>query len=211
MTSMFRQNFRGMRGHIFAQDGGGVETLMVVLTKLGLEVQRREVPDASFALEPCGLRAESDVLFVDGDVDRVLTSDMLAIGLPPATVIGLVGVEAPSRLKALMVQGATAFLRKPIYAGSVYTALVLGINQYLQRKAIADQLEEHQDRRRRRRSVIKAVVLLMAKQGLNDDEAYAVLRSESMSRQMSIEEYCERYLAGFPELSGIIAQVSNRR
>ncbi|SEG66788.1 Two-component response regulator, AmiR/NasT family, consists of REC and RNA-binding antiterminator (ANTAR) domains [Methylobacterium sp. 190mf] len=211
MTSMFRQNFRGMRGHIFAQDGGGVETLVAVLTKLGLEVQRHEASDAGFELEPSGLRPESDVLFVDGDVDRVLTSDMLVVGLPPAAVIGLVGVEAPSRLKALMVQGATAFLRKPIYAGAVYTALVLGINQYLQRKTVADELEEHQDRRRRRRSVIKAVVRLMAQQGLNDDEAYAVLRRDSMSRQLSLEEYCERYLTGGAESNGISGQVSIRR
>jgi AmiR/NasT family two-component response regulator len=96
----------------------------------------------------------------------------------------------------------TAFLRKPIYAGAVYTTLFLGVNQYLQRKALADQLSEHQDRRRRRRLVIKTIVRIMERHSVDDDEAYAILRRDSMRSRLSLEDYCEQYLAFRSEPTG---------
>ncbi|MDQ9782798.1 hypothetical protein RF094_08825, partial [Serratia marcescens] len=89
--------------------------------------------------------------------------------------IGLVGVEAPSRLKALVNLGATSFLRKPVHGGAVYTALFLGINQFLLRTDMYEKLQDLESRRRGRRAVIRAVVTLMQETGLNDDDAYSAL------------------------------------
>src|SRR5207253_1014039 len=81
--------------------------------------------------------------------------------LPPVPVIGLVGVEAPSRLKALVNLGATSFLRKPVHGGAVYTSLFMGINQFLLRAEMYERLQDLEERRRGRRAVIRAVILLM--------------------------------------------------
>ncbi|MCJ8143685.1 ANTAR domain-containing protein [Ancylobacter sp. A5.8] len=202
MVQMPVQNFRGMRAVIFASSDGGVDTLASVLAKLGLAVERPGLPAPAGAIDISSFGFERDVLFVDGDLDGVLGPDAIVNGLPPAPVIGLVGVEAPGRLKGLMAQGATAFLRKPVYAGAVYTNLFLGVNQYLQRRAIVDQLSEHQDRRRRRRLVIKSIVRIMAQHAVDDDEAYAILRRCSMRSRMSLEDYCEQQLACRSELTG---------
>ena len=60
--------------------------------------------------------AERDVVFIDGDIGDCASLPLSTVGqLPPAPVIGLIGVTAPSRLKALMRAGATSFLRKPIH------------------------------------------------------------------------------------------------
>ncbi len=195
------QNFRGMRAVIFASGDGGVDTLASVLVKLGLAVERAGV-SAPAVVDACAFSFERDVLFVDGDLEGVLGGGAIVNGLPPAPVIGLVGVEAPSRLKGLMAQGATAFLRKPVYAGAVYTTLFLGVNQYLQRKSLADQLSEHQDRRRRRRLVIKTIVRIMEQHSVDDDEAYAILRRDSMRSRLSLEDYCEQQLACRSEPTG---------
>lgn len=202
MAQMPVQNFRGMRAVIFASSEGGVDTLASVLAKLGLVVERPGIPVPAGAADVSTFGFERDVLFVDGDHEGVLGPDAVVNGLPPAPVIGLVGVEAPSRLKGLMAQGATAFLRKPVYAGAVYTTLFLGVNQYLQRKAIVDQLSEHQDRRRRRRLVIKTIVRIMELHAVDDDEAYAILRRESMRSRLSLEDYCEQQLACRSEPTG---------
>ncbi|MFD1703390.1 ANTAR domain-containing response regulator [Methylopila henanensis] len=193
MTQTQVQNFRGMRAVIFASGDGGVDTLASVLAKLGLVVERPGPPEAS--VDASTFSFERDVLFVDGDLEGVLGPGAIRNGLPPAAVVGLVGVEAPSRLKGLMAQGATAFLRKPVYAGAVYTTLFLGVNQYLQRKALTDELHDHQDRRRRRRLVIKTIVRIMEQHGVDDDEAYAILRRDSMRSRLSLEDYCEQQLA----------------
>ena len=195
MSRALLQNFRGMRAVIVAAGESGIDTLASVLAKLGLTVERFPLPAEGVVVDMSGFNSERDVLFIDGDLEGVLSPDGFANGLPPAAVIGLVGVEAPSRLKGLMNQGATAFLRKPVYAGAIYTTLFLGVNQHLQRKAVVDQLVEHQDRRRRRRLVIKTIVQIMDQHGVDDDEAYAILRRDSMRGRVSLEDYCEHYLA----------------
>ncbi len=106
-------------------------------------------------------------------------------------MIGLIGVEAPSRLKALMQAGGTAFLRKPVHGGAVYSALFLGINGYRRRRHLELAIEGHERRRRGRCAVIKAVLLLMRERGVDDDEAYSLLRRQSMKQRQTLEELCE--------------------
>jgi AmiR/NasT family two-component response regulator len=195
MATTLLQNFRGARGLIVAPDQGSVDTLSSVLTKLGLAVERLPVPEAGERLDVSGVQPSGDILFIDGDLDAVLPGELRGESLPPAPVIGLVGSEAPSRLKNLINQGATAFLRKPVYAGAVYTALFIGVNQHLQRKALLTELEEHRDRRRRRRAVVKAIISIMNQYAIDDDEAYAIVRRNSMRARQSLEDYCQDYLA----------------
>ena len=114
--------------------------------------------------------------------------------LPPVPVIGLVGVEAPSRLKALVNLGATSFLRKPVHGGAVYTSLFMGVNQFLLRSDMYSRLQDLEERRRGRRAVVRAIILLM-QSGLDEDTAYTQLRRESMRMRQSLEIYCEGFLS----------------
>lgn len=201
MSRNLLQNFRGARALIVASGEGGIDTLESVLGKLGLLVARAEAPEAGRHLDLASVEERADLLFIDGDLDSVLPCDLGAARTPPVPVIGLVGIEAPGRLKALMNQGATAFLRKPVYAGAVYTTLFLGVNQYLLRKEMASELNAQQDRRRRRKAVIKTILLLMEEHQVDDDEAYVMLRRDSMRRRQSLEDYCEDYISGRSKLT----------
>ena len=107
-------------------------------------------------------------------------------------MIGLVGVEAPSRLRTLVTAGATAFLPKPVYGGSVYSALYLGVNEHARRARLQADLDELEARRRLRRHVIRAVVDLMAARGIDDEAAYQIIRREAMRERLGLETYCER-------------------
>lgn len=194
MAARVIHNFSGRRAVIVATAGGAVEVLESTLRKLGLSVERAAASEAGVAFDFTGLQADQDILFLDGESNGLVAGAAVrAIAVP---VIGLVGVEAPSRLKAFVNLGATAFIRKPIHGGAVYSALFLGVNQFLHRRDLELQIEEHQNRRRRRRVVVKAIVMLMRHAGINDDSAYAKLREYSMRRRLTLEDYCEEFLAG---------------
>lgn len=182
------QNFRGQRGVLWGGPGVASETLRASLARLGMGLVR-------FAdIDPAGLDAQRDVLLLDGDCP--LEPELAGPGgRPLAPAIGLVGVEAPSRLKALMDLGATAFLRKPVHPAAVYAALFLAVNSYHRRRSMELELAAQASRRQGRRAVVKAVVHLMQTTGLSDDEAYAVLRRESMRRRISIEDHAEQLIA----------------
>lgn len=185
-TQRLIQNFRNFRGLLWAGGDFHPEALERTLLRLGVSLARVDQVD------PTALDPDRDIVFVDAD--QPLNPAMLMepdATLPAAAVIGIVGVEAPSRLKLLAEAGATAILRKPVQAAAVYSALFLGLNTYRRLRAAELRLADHARKRRGRRFVIKAVVSLVQGRGLSDDEAYAALRRESMRRRTELEHYCE--------------------
>lgn len=184
------QNFRHGRGLLWAGPDFNTETLERTLFKLGVSLVRVD------GLDPAAVDPNRDVLFLDGD-QPINPSTVLAVGssLPVVPVIGIVGAEAPSRLKLLAEAGMTAFVRKPIHGAAVYSALFLGVNNFQRLRAQEARLAEHDRKRHGRRYVIKAVVALVQAHGLTDEEAYAQLRRESMRRRAGLEDFCESLFA----------------
>jgi AmiR/NasT family two-component response regulator len=184
------QNFRQSRGVLWAGADFAAETLEKTLFKLGVSLRRIEEVNVE------ALDHNRDILFVDGDLP-LAPERLLGVGspFPVAPAIGIVGVEAPSRLKLLAEAGVTALLRKPIHAATVYSALFLGVNNYRRLRALELRLAEQDRRRHGRRHVVKAVVALVKAHGLDDEEAYSQLRRESMRRRLGIEEFCAALLS----------------
>ncbi|MGA7806618.1 ANTAR domain-containing response regulator [Bradyrhizobium sp.] len=194
MTFRLLQNFKGGRALIVTRRCGWEATLETTLAKLGVGSEYPEIAGGRARIDVAALQPERDVLFVDGDLEGVVAIEVdPASRLPPAPVIGLVGVEAPSRLKALVNLGATSFLRKPVHGGAVYASLFMGINQFLLRSEMAERLSDLEARRRGRRAVVRAIISLM-QSGLDEDGAYDLLRRESMRARQNLELYCEEFL-----------------
>ncbi|MCX5517873.1 ANTAR domain-containing protein [Kaistia defluvii] len=189
------QNFKGSRALIVTTNRVAVEALESTLVKLGVVSEFPEIRDGRAELDLAQLDPDRDILFVDGDLHEGLGLEGGPDGrLSAVPVIGLVGVEAPSRLKSLVQLGATSFLRKPVHGSAVYMALFLGVNQFLLRGALRARIEDMERRRHGRRFVIKAIIRLMSHAGIDDDAAYDLLRRESMRSRLSLEDYCEEYL-----------------
>jgi AmiR/NasT family two-component response regulator len=219
MSFRLLQNFRGGRALVVLARMGREVALETTLAKLGVTTEYPEIVDGRAQIDVAGLQPDRDILFVDGDLEEVVAIEVSPVSrLPPAPVIGLVGVEAPSRLKALVNLGATSFLRKPVHGGAVYASLFMGINQFLLRSDMYERLQDLEGRRRGRRAVLRAVILLMQETGLDDDSAYSQLRRESMRVRQSLEVYCEEFLtkrAKPPDkpdrLTGITPQGGNKQ
>lgn len=209
------QNFKGGRALVVMERTGREGALEPTLAKLGVSCEYLPIVDGRAQIDLAALQPERDILFVDGDLDGALTIELDALAnLPPVPVIGLVGVEAPSRLKALANLGATSFLRKPVHGGAVYTSLFMGINQFLQRRQMQQRLQTLEDLRRGRRALLRAVVMRMKETGLDEDGAYDQLRRESMRARQSLELYCEDLLtrrARPPDQTGNTGSPPQRR
>jgi AmiR/NasT family two-component response regulator len=185
-THRLIQNFRRSQGLLWASADFNADVLERTLLKLEVSLRRVEQVRAS-ELDP-----DRDIVFVDAD-QPINPAPLLQPGtsLSAAPVVGIVGVEAPSRLRLLAEAGATAILRKPIQASTVYSALFLGVNNHRRLKSAETRLAIVDRKRRGRRFLIKAVLALVQTRGLTDDDAYAELRRESMRRRFDLEEFCE--------------------
>ena len=187
----FVQNFSQCRALLVSRDSRALEALEATLPKLGLTVMTLALVEDEVALPLDDLDPERDILFVDGDLHRPLQWPQGPGAVPPVPVVGIVGVEAPSRLKALIQIGATAFVPKPVHGATLYSALVLGVNAFARRQRMLSEIAEHEQRRRQRRHVVKAVVGIVAAEHVSDDIAYERLRRESMRLRISVETLSE--------------------
>lgn len=185
------QNFNGNRAFMVTDRASAMDTLATALERLGVAIAAEHVVGSVGDIDLSDLSAERDVIFIDGDIGDCAALPLSPVGhLPPAPVIGVIGVTAPSRLKALMRAGATSFLRKPIHASAVYPALFVGVNEYRRHRHLEALLEDQERRRRGRRDVVKAIIRMMAAHGLDDDAAYDLLRRRCMAARQTMEDYC---------------------
>jgi AmiR/NasT family two-component response regulator len=196
MSIRLLQNFKGGRALVVTKHAGSEATLETTLAKLGVATEYCEIVGGRAQIDINSLQPERDILFVDGDLEGAVAIEVNPTSrLPQVPVIGLVGVEAPSRLKALVNLGATSFLRKPVHGGAVYASLFMGINQFLLRSEMHERLQDLEARRRGRRAVIRAVIWLMREHRLDEDAAYSQLRRESMRARQNLELYSEEFLS----------------
>lgn len=189
----FVQNFANRRAIVISRDGRALEALDQTLLKLGVSVSYMPLVGNRAALGVKDLDPERDLLLVDCDlIDPFELPVNPVSGTTIVPIIALVGIEAPSRLRSLYQQGATAILRKPVHSAIVYSALVLCVNTYQRLQQMETSIELQEQRRRQRRAVVKAIVRIMKLHGVDDDEAYRLLRRESMRARLSVEAYSER-------------------
>lgn len=184
------KNFCGFRGLWLGTSNAATTILAGTMERLGATFEVR----TDMALND--LSVERDIVFIDGDT-MFDPASLCAPGQQQSLVpvIGVVGSEAPSRLKALYDAGASALLRKPIHPSTVYSALFLATNNHARLARLAHRIAEQDRRHGGRRFVIKAVVKLVQEQGLCDDQAFALLRRESMRLRIGIEDYAKSLCA----------------
>jgi len=186
------QNFSGGRAIVVTDRASSLDILTTSLDRLGVTTNPADIVESVAAIDLAALQPDRDVIFIDGDISDAAVLPRSAIGrLPPAPVIGLLGVSAPSRLKALMRAGATSFLRKPVHGAAVYPALFVGVNEYRRHRHLEALLEDQDRRRRGRRNLVKAIVRTMSEYGIDDDEAYDLLRRRSMKMRQTMEDMCK--------------------
>jgi AmiR/NasT family two-component response regulator len=186
------QNFSGGRAIVVTDRASSLDVLTTSLDRLGVTTNPADIVESVAAIDLATLQSDRDVIFIDGDISDAAVLPRSAIGrLPPAPVIGLLGVSAPSRLKALMRAGATSFLRKPVHGAAVYPALFVGVNEYRRHRHLEALLEDQDRRRRGRRNLVKAIIRTMSEYGIDDDEAYDLLRRRSMKMRQTMEDMCK--------------------
>jgi AmiR/NasT family two-component response regulator len=186
------QNFSGSRAIVVTDRAASVDVLTTALARLSVTLDPADIVDSIAAIDVASLRHERDIIFIDGDMSDAAVLPLSEIGrLPPAPVIGLLGVSAPSRLKALMQAGASAFLRKPIHGAAVYPALFVGVNEHRRQRHLEALLLDQDRRRRGRRDVVKAIVRTMSAHNIDDDEAYDLLRRRCMKTRQTMEDFCK--------------------
>ncbi len=123
-------------------------------------------------------------------------------GEAPMPIIALIGSEAPGRIEWALSHNADAQLLKPVGNSGVYSALLIARQSFAARRQLADEIATLQARVAERQTIVRAVAALSS-QGIDDERAYAQLRSLAMSWQVNLEEAARRVVAMTKKEGGI--------
>lgn len=195
MRSSIIQNFRGYRALVVHPPDPTCDHLDRVLLRLGLSVGHYDpqtdpvpIPEASYE--------DADVVFFDADQGTgPLFSGAPTVARP---LIAMIGMEAPGRLARAVALGASGYVTKPVRSNGIFTALFLAFNEAQRRNDEARARKEIEQKLHARRNVVKAILQVMELRRVDDDEAFRLIRKESMRRRITIESFCEQLLERVP-------------
>lgn len=186
------QNFRGIRGVVLHGADRNRSVLTETLTRLGLKVDALDPLDGAAVVRDAVKDAQ--LILFDADlVETVAQSWANEKVLVP--LIAIIGLEAPGRLLRAFELEPAAVIHKPLRSTGIYSALFFAVNEHRRRQDLAQKLRELEGRHRSRRFVTRAIVQMMQTRGIDDDQAYRLLRKESMRRRLTIEEFAVQVLA----------------
>ena len=181
MMSSRIPNFRGHRALVLHPADSNREILVAQLARLGIE---SEVIWPMPEIMPDNV----DVVFFDADRRAASPTDE-AWPFEALPVIAITGTEAPGRLEAMLAVSPNAMLNKPLRREGIYKALVFAYHNQVRHRLLEEKVAFQQEQIRARSLVTKATLLVMRRLNIDEDEAFAAVRSASMSANLLVEAF----------------------
>ncbi len=183
MSIQILRDLRGLRVQVIhPPDGEGV-ALVEHLRRIGCSVEAQwPVPEAFAGT------ADVVLLAVEADSREALRRLLKAAdGIPP-TIIAIVGYENPSTLQLVLEVGALAVVERPVKPFGLLTHLTLARSLWLERQESERRVRKLERKLAGIQKIQRAKSILMANQGLSEEEAYATIRQQAMAKRIAMEE-----------------------
>jgi len=104
------------------------------------------------------------------------------------TIIGVVEYENPSILQLVLEIGAHAVIERPVRPFGLLTQLAIARSLWLQQQGAGQRVQKLERKLAGMQKIQRARLILMASQGLTEEEAYQTIRRQAMSKRMSLED-----------------------
>ncbi len=178
-------SFEGLRALILHRQHANTEALERQFARIGVSavtVWPELAAEQSFQ--------DFDVLMFDADMGYDEQFPWSA-GEAPIPTIALIGSEAPGRITWAVSHGADAQLLKPIGSSGVYSALVIATHAFKRRKSLSSEVATLSERLANRENLAEATAILMVRERLPANAAYALLRRRAMDERRTIDEVAQ--------------------
>lgn len=138
-----------------------------------------------------------DVVFMDVNMPVMdgITATRTIVAEDLAAVVMVTAYAQRSVVDEAVAAGASGYIVKPFNSSDLAPAIEVAVAQRGQVRALRNQVEALAERAQSRSLVDEATSLLGATQGLNEAEAFALLRRAAMDRRVTLSEAAAEVLA----------------
>lgn len=168
-----------------------ISRLKEILTAVGCEVVAQV--RAAIELHELVLKYEPDVIILDWDYPTrdVLKQLCELTRSTPRPIILVTAQRDMQTIKAAIEAGVSAYVVGEVATGDVDVVLRVAIARFEAEQALKRQLAQVQARLDERKAVERAKGLLMKARGIDEAEAYGILRKMAMDRRMRLAEVAQ--------------------
>ena len=178
-------DLRSLRVLILHPKDRDAEELAAHIRRIGCQVETLWPPS-----EEIPLRAQIVFfLFRQEFIDSAMLK-MLADRASQITLIGIVEAESPFLIDALARAGTLAVVTKPIRAFGLLTSIVLAHSLTSRNKVSSERISKLEARLTNLKRIERAKSILMARNGVTEEEAYESIRRRAMAKRVSMENIC---------------------
>lgn len=198
--SSFINNLRDLNVAVMHPKGKSAEELLRQIHRIGC-------PFEAIWPMPSSLPKGIDVLFVDVDetspvgIKRLLAKSK--DDLP--TIIAMIEYENPSVLEGLFEIGAHAVITKPIRAAGVLSSILMARRYWSESRKAESDIVKLKSKLENVQKVNDAKSILMRHRGLNDKDAYAIIRKQAMAKRATTLEIAQSII----NADGILSDFGN--
>lgn len=154
---------------------------------VGVMDSARVIHDAVEQLHP-------DAVIVDSESPSRDTLEHLALlsGRNPRPVVVFAEDPADDPMRRAMAAGVSAYVVAGLQPQRVASVLRVAIARFEQDRQLRTELAQARQQLSQRKVIDRAKGLLMKRQGLAEDEAYALLRKTAMDKGLKLAELAQR-------------------
>ncbi|HTN98644.1 MAG TPA: ANTAR domain-containing protein [Nordella sp.] len=171
---------------IHPRDDDGA-TLVDHLKRLGCDVK------AAWPA-PAAIPADTDAVFVQ--VGETTVEDLATLlENSGAAIIAIVTYESPTSLKAVIDLNAHGVITKPLRPLGVLTQFALARYRYSYEARLANKVKKLEETMKGRRTIEKAVKILTAMNGLDEEAAYKQIRDQATAKRVAVVSVADSIIA----------------
>lgn len=160
-------------------DDGGA--LIQQLQRIGCQVQ-------AFWPPPRSLPDNIDVVFLAVQPTAGPQSLEWLQVCPGAVIIAVIGYENPTVFNEMLLCGASGVLTSPVRTTGVVSTLVMTLATGEEVKSLRKRVERLEQKLASVNQLNEAKSILMRTRGLNDADAYRIIREQAMKKRVPTEE-----------------------
>lgn len=143
---------------------------------------------------PAAIPVDIDAVFVQ--VGETTVEDLASLLETANTaVIAIVTYESPTSLKAVIDLNAHGVLTKPLRQLGVLTQFALARYRYSYEMRLANKVKKLEETMKGRRTIEKAVKILTAMNGLDEEAAYKQIRDQATAKRVAVVSVAESIIA----------------
>lgn len=139
---------------------------------------------------------QPDLIVADSESDArdVLEHVVIATRDARRPIVLFTEDDAPASMDAAMEAGVAAYIVAGLQAERVKPVLDVALARFRREQKLLDELSDTRQKLVERKLVDRAKGLLMARHGLNEEQAYARLRTLAMNRNLKLAEIAQRLI-----------------